>query len=86
MGKYIFEFWGLAKETGMPVRKLGKFRGSIERARLEIDRRAEKFKQVHTNVLVTGPIDILDPKSFKMIKAVTIKTSKKVSGGVRPKL
>ena len=79
MGKFIFEFWGLEKTTKMPVTVIGKFRGSIERTKREINCRAEKFKQKHESVVVTGPVDILDPKFFKVIKSGITKTSKKVS-------
>lgn len=68
MGKFIFELAGFDKKTRKYVKRIGKLRGSHERTKREIASRVERFKKKHDNVLVTGPIDILDEKFFKVIK------------------
>ena len=69
MGKYIFELSGQEKETKRYVRVIGKFRGSSEKVKEVINARTRRFEEKYENVLAVGPIDILDPNSFKAIKA-----------------
>ena len=69
MGNFIFELSGVDKKTGLYSRRMGKVRGSIEKARREMSERMERFKRRWDNVHVSaGPINILDEKFFKAIK------------------